>query len=289
MFRLHSRIRWPGSTFLLTALVLSGAAIATEQRPTALRVCADPNFAPFSTRNQEGFENKIARLLADELSLALEYTWFPQRMGFIRNTLRAKQDDGESYKCDLVMGIPEQFELAITTDPYYRSTYALVYPEGSVLERLESGNDMVRMDNTTREKLRIGMTERSPGTLWLARYGMYEQIAPYIAQSGDPGEFPGEPILQDLSAGNLDAAIVWGPTAGYFVSQSNDKKPLRILPLLSEPGVKFDFAISAGVRFGEKTWKEEINTLLKKNSEQILALLKQYNVPLVNKKGNLLN
>ena len=120
--------------FISTALCIATFTPSADASKSSLKVCADPNYAPFSTLKQEGFENKIAKLLADQLGLPLEYTWFPQRMGFIRNTLRAKLDDGVTYKCDLVMGVPDEFELAITTDPYYRSTYAIVYLDGSVLD-----------------------------------------------------------------------------------------------------------------------------------------------------------
>ena len=277
----HKRI----NLSLLSVLFCIGTTTSVvAANKSALKVCADPNFAPFSMQNQSGFENKIAHLLADELELPVEYTWFPQRMGFIRNTLRATLEDGVTHKCDLVIGVPEKFELAITTDPYYRSTYALVYSEGSVLDGIKSGEDVINLDPDKREKLRIGMTERSPGTLWLAKYGMHEQIVAYIAQSGDPGEFPGEPMLKDLLAGNLDAAVVWGPTAGLFTKRTKNGKSLRIIPLVSEPGVKFDFAISAGVRFGEKEWKNQIDTLLKKNATKIQAILKDYSIPLVDNK-----
>ncbi|MEE9421877.1 MAG: quinoprotein dehydrogenase-associated putative ABC transporter substrate-binding protein [Gammaproteobacteria bacterium] len=277
----HKRIKLS----LLSVLFCIGTTTSVvAANKSALKVCADPNFAPFSMQDQSGFENKIAHLLADELGLPVEYTWFPQRMGFIRNTLRATLEDGVTHKCDLVIGVPEKFELAITTDPYYRSTYALVYPEGSVLDGVKKGEDVISLAPDKRQQLRIGMTERSPGTLWLAKYGMHEQIVAYIAQSGDPGEFPGEPILTDLLAGNLDAAIVWGPTAGLFTKHSKNGKSLRIIPLVSEPGVKFDFAISAGVRFGEKEWKNQIDTLLKKNSTKIHAILKDYSIPLVDNK-----
>ena len=277
----HKRIKLS----LLSVLFCIGTTTSVvAANKSALKVCADPNFAPFSMQDQSGFENKIAHLLADELGLPVEYTWFPQRMGFIRNTLRATLEDGVTHKCDLVIGVPEKFELAITTDPYYRSTYALVYPEGSVLDGVKKGEGVISLAPDKRQQLRIGMTERSPGTLWLAKYGMHEQIVAYIAQSGDPGEFPGEPILTDLLAGNLDAAIVWGPTAGLFTKHSKNGKSLRIIPLVSEPGVKFDFAISAGVRFGEKEWKNQIDTLLKKNSTKIHAILKDYSIPLVDNK-----
>jgi len=224
-------------------------------------------------------------LLAEELSLPIEYTWFPQRMGFIRNTLRAERDDGNGYKCDLVMGVPKQFELAITTDPYYHSTYAMVIPADNQY-KIQTPADIPALDTERKNKLRIGMTERSPGGLWMAKHGLHEQIAPYIAQSGDPNEYAGEPMLRDLVAGEIDAAIVWGPTAGLFKRLHSN---LMVLPLISEPGIKFDFSISAGVRFGEKEWKEQVDNLLKKNADKIARILKEYEVPLVGKNGQPLN
>jgi len=269
-----------------TAVILTGffQSIYAEER-SVLKVCADPHFPPFSTKNTDGFENKIAIMLAKELSLPLEYTWFPQRMGFIRNTLRAQREDGQGYKCDLVMGLPHHYELAITTDPYYRSTYALVFLDNGKLNKIKTAQDLLKLNKTEKDKLRIGMTERSPGSLWLAKHDMHEQIAPYIAQSGDPNEYPGEPMLNDINAGKIDAAIVWGPTAGLFKQLQPN---IHVLPLTSEPGVKFDFAISAGVRFGDKEWKNEVDELLKKNSEKITRLLHEYHVPLVDEKGALL-
>jgi quinoprotein dehydrogenase-associated probable ABC transporter substrate-binding protein len=281
----------PGNilSWILSTMLLCACFPATAADITTLKVCADPNYAPFSTRDQKGFENKIAILLADKLGAKLEYTWFPQRMGFIRNTLRAKQDDGETYKCDLVMGVPDKYELAITTDPYYSSTYALVYSDASLLKGITSTRDVIDLAPEKRDRLRIGMTERSPGTLWMAKYNLHEQIVPYVAQSGNPEEFPGEAMLKDLLAGKLDAAVVWGPTAGHFTTYSSDKTKLYMLPLFSEPGVKFDFAISAAVRFGEKSWKNQINQLLVDNAQQIHEILKSYQVPLLDKHGVTLN
>jgi len=271
---------------LLVAVVLSGffLPVHAEER-SVLKVCADPYFPPFSTKKTDGFENKIAALLAKDLGLPVEYTWFPQRMGFIRNTLRAEREDGRGYKCDLVMGLPDEYELAITTDPYYRSTYALVFLDNSKLNKIQTAEDLLNLDKTERDKLRIGMTERSPGGRWMAKYQMHEQIAPYIAQSGDPNEYPGEPMLNDINAGKIDAAIIWGPTAGLFKQL---QPRIRVIPLKSEPGVKFDFAISAGVRFGDKEWKNEVDKLLKQNSEEITRLLHEYRIPLVDDKGALL-
>ena len=115
-------------------LVALGASVAAaEEARKALRVCADPNYLPYSSKAEDGFENRIAAMLGEELGLPVEYEWFPQRMGFIRNTLRAELEEG-GYKCDLVMGLPEGYELAVTTDPYYYSSYALVYVKGRNLD-----------------------------------------------------------------------------------------------------------------------------------------------------------
>ena len=272
------------SAFGLSIALISSAAASADTIDT-LRICADPNYAPFSSRKLDGFENEIAGLLAKKLGAKLDFYWFPQRMGFIRNTLRAKQEDSDSYKCDLVMGVPDKYELAITTDPYYRSTYALVYREDSALGGISSAQDVLYLEPGKRDSLRIGMTERSPGARWLANGGMYEQIVPYIAQSGDPAEFPGEPMLNDLRAHKLDAAVVWGPTAGLFISSANGDTKLKMLPLTSQPGVKVDFAISAAVRFGEKEWKNQINQLLVENASEIQSILKAHHVPLVDEQG----
>ena len=285
-------MKWhqPGKSllFYISAVVICAAVFAAPTHSagnalrTVLKVCADPNSPPFSSRDKDGFENKIAILLAEELAVPIEYTWFPQRMGFIRNTLRAQRDDGQGYKCDLVMGVPEEFELAITTEPYYRSTYALVVSTASQLD-IQTPQDIPKLAQERKDKLKIGMTERSPGALWMARHNLHEQIAPYIAQSGDPNEYAGEPMLKDLINGKLDAAIVWGPTAGLFKRLHPDE--LKVLPFKSEPGIKFDFSISAGVRFGEKEWKNKVNDLLKKNADKITQLLTEYQIPLVDEKG----
>jgi ABC-type amino acid transport substrate-binding protein len=201
-------------------------------------------------------------------------------MGFIRNTLRAEDPASDGYKCDIVIGVPNEFELAITTDPYYRSTYALVYIEKRGFDDIQSPEDLLNLDDARKTNLRIGLSERSPGTLWLAKYDIFEQMVPYVAQSGDPNQFPGESIERDLLNGQIDAAILWGPTAGYVASRNQDKK-IHIVPLKSEPGVKFDYTISAGVRFGEKEWRNRVNALLQNNSEKIRKVLEAYNIPLV--------
>jgi len=271
------------AVFGVFAMLAALSPVAAAER-TAFRVCADPNYLPYSNRAGEGFENRVAALLAEDLGLPVEYTWFPQRMGFIRNTLRAEREGG-GHKCDVVMGVPDDFELTITTKPYYRSTYALVYVKGRGLDDIETIDDLINLEQGRLEKLRFGLAERNPGTVWMAAHGMLDQLTiAYASQLGDPGVQPGELEQRDLLEGRIDATIMWGPIAGHFVNRSKDVE-IKMIPMRSEPGVKFDFAISAGVRFGQGAWKNEIEGLLTRNASRIQKVLREFNVPLVEKGG----
>ena len=269
----------------MVAIAVSGVAAAAER--TAFRVCADPHYLPWSNQAGDGYENRIASLLAEALNLPVEYTWFPQRMGFIRNTLRSRGPDGE-YKCDVVMGLPAGFELAITTEPYYHSTYALVYVKGRGLDDVRSAEDLLALEPDRRGQVRFGLAERNPGTVWLAKHGMLDQIAvAYASQQGDPEVHPGQLEQEDLLADRIDATIMWGPIAGYF-ARSNPDVPVAVIPMASEPGVRLHFGISAGVRFGQKARKEELQTLLDENADAIVTILREHRVPLVDADGALL-
>lgn len=262
---------------LLVAGLLLQPAAALER--DAFRVCADPNNLPFSHKNRQGFENKLAELWADRLGLEVEYTWFPQRLGFVRNTLNAK-DERDQYKCDVVMGIAEGFDLLMTTKPYYRSTYALVYVKGRKLDGITSSEDFLNLDEKRKAELRIGAFDATPGPSWLALHGLIRQMESYPAMSGDPENYPGEILEKDLVNGELDAALIWGPIAGYFARQAEGTE-MVVIPLHSEPGVHFDFAISAGVRHGDHEAKEELERLIDETSADIRTLLESYNVPLL--------
>ena len=269
----------------LAAIAVSGGAAADER--TAFKVCADPHYLPWSNRAGDGYENRIASLLADALSLPVEYTWFPQRMGFIRNTLRARGPDG-AYKCDVVMGLPTGFELAITTEPYYHSTYALVYVKGRGLDDVRSVDALLALEPARRDKIRFGLAERNPGTIWLAKHEMLDQIeVAYASQHGNPEVHPGQLEQEDLLAGKIDATIMWGPIAGHF-ARSNPDAPIAVIPMASEPGVRMHFGISAGVRFGQKARKEELQKLLEENADAVESILREHGVPLVDADGALL-
>ncbi|WP_298608629.1 quinoprotein dehydrogenase-associated putative ABC transporter substrate-binding protein [uncultured Thiothrix sp.] len=276
---------------LSLCLIFTSTLQAEDASParTALKVCADPQYMPFSNQEGKGYENRLAQLVAAELKLPLEYTWFPQRLGFIRNTLKKEQPDGEGFLCDLVMGLPTGYELTATTDPYMQSTYALVVRSDGKLASLKQATELLTSPPANPDEIKIGITESGPGAEWLAKYQLHQYMAPYPAQSGDPADFPGKHLLTDLLAGHLDAAIVWGPTAAYFTSYHQDGRNLSLLPLKSEPGVRFNFPISAGVRLGEKAWKEQVNTILKSKKAEIQQILQtEYHIPLVDDTGELL-
>ncbi len=263
---------------LLIGLSLSTGALA--ETGSAFRVCADPNNLPFSAKSRDGFENRIAELWAAELGVPIEYTWFPQRRGFVRNTLKALDESGSAYKCDVVMGVAAGFDRLLTTSPYYRSTYALVYVKGHNLDDVASGKDFINLNPEIRNQLRIGAFTPTPGAIWLARHGMNEQLVPFLAMSGDPEAYPGEIIEKELIEGRLDVAIVWGPIAGYFAKRAEPAE-LAVILLQSEPGIQFDFTISAGVRYGDSERKQVLEELMRKTAAPMQTVFAAYDVPLL--------
>jgi len=283
--RLSAFVVAAGLRRLGVALCLLGSvttsAVAQDQpaKRSAFRVCQDPNNLPFSNLKGEGIENRIADLFGKALGLPVTYYSFPQRLAFIRNTLRFKLP-GDDYPCDIVMGVPAGYDQVSVTKPYYRSTYALVFAQGKGLDRVKSAEDFLNLDRSRLTALRIGVYDRSPASEWLSRHSLVDQGVPYPIMNPDPQQYPGEIIEKDLAAGKLDVAIVWGPIAGYF-AQRVKSPALTVVPLKSEPGVKFDYQMAMGVRYGEREWKQQIEGLIESKQPEILAILKEYGVPLV--------
>jgi quinoprotein dehydrogenase-associated probable ABC transporter substrate-binding protein len=275
---------WQRVCIVLAVVILAAIFQQLFAAPNVLKVCQDPNNLPFSNEKGEGFENRIAELFAEKLGWKLEYFSFPQRMGFIRNTLRFKLP-GEDYRCDLVIGVPAKWDQASTTKPYYRSTYALVYPQGGKLAGVRSVEDLAALDPSVLRALRIGVYDRSPATEWLNKHGLAEQGVPYRMMNADPEYYPGQIIEQDLAAGAIDAAVVWGPIAGFFAKRISQPK-IVVVPLPSEPGIKFDYEIAMGVRFGEQPWKATVERLIDQNRDRIEQILREYGVPLLDAQGN---
>ena len=269
------------ATAVLAAAVLAAVAAPAGAQLTAepLKVCADPNNLPFSNRAEEGFENKLARIWAREAGVEVEYTWFPHRRGFERNTLNAEDPERGGYKCDVIVGVPAGYDLALTTRTYYRSTYALVYVAGGKLD-LASAEELGDLPPATRDALRIGVFTPGPAAEWLARRGLYDQMVPYSALDADPDVYPGKIIENELLAGELDAAILWGPIAGYFAARA-EPVDVAVVPLRSEPGIQFEFAMAAGVRFGERERRAELESVMARTAAETAALFAEYHIPVV--------
>ncbi|WP_432744347.1 quinoprotein dehydrogenase-associated putative ABC transporter substrate-binding protein [Methylobacter sp. G7] len=248
------------------------------------KVCADPLNPPYSTKKQDGFENKIAELFAKELGQTVEYTWLPQRLGFIRNTLNAplKDSDVESndYKCDVVMGVPAGYDITLTTNPYYQSTYVLLIAKGRGWDDITEATQLVNLPLQRQESLKIAMFDRGPGTTWLQKNGLLDVGISYQSMSGDHENNVAMQIEKDLKAKKIDMVILWGPMAGYITTQS-PKNSYSMIPMKSTPNIKFDFAMAMGVRKGDNARKEVLNKLIADKAGEIRAIISNYNIPLL--------
>ncbi len=258
------------------ALSVSDGAMAQTSEAvdrSSLRVCADPANLPFSNRAGEGFENKIAELLAAELGVPVRYTWYPQATGFVRQTLMAR-------KCDVVIGISLGFELLQNTNPYYRSSYALVY-------RADSGFSATSLDDPGLKALRLGVVAGTPPSSLMAKYGLLGRVRPYQLVADTRFDHPAKQMIDDVAAGEVDVGVLWGPIAGYYAKQHNPK--LSVVPLETRAGeVRMDYRITMGIRFNEPNWKHELNDLIKTKQPEINAILSDYGVPLLDDQGRLI-
>jgi quinoprotein dehydrogenase-associated probable ABC transporter substrate-binding protein len=273
----------------LTSLGLTSAVHAQGEPSAAagatLKVCADPNNLPQSDNAGAGYENKLAEALAKDLGRKLEYTYFPQRTGFVRQTLRAQDDATKQFKCDVIIGVPKGYELTATTQPYMRSIYALVLPGRAEFNKLTSAEDLLKLPPATLRKLRFGIFARSPATDWLLRNGLIDQARIYAPQSGDPNEHPANIIERELSDGNIDLAIVWGPVAGFLAERHKTGEPWLSVPFQPDATIKFDYEMSMGVRFGEKEWQDTLDKWISTHRDDIRAILASYRVPLLEPSG----
>jgi len=243
--------------------VVSAQAQPQITRPASvLRVCADPNNLPFSNNRGEGFENKIADMVASDLGWRLEYTWWAQRRGFFRNTLKAGS-------CDVVMGVPSGFEMALTTIPYYRSSYVFVTRKGA--PRVES------LDDPALRKMRIGVELQSPAVQALTARKLIDNMRGYPILGDGPRD-----LIDAVARGDVDLAIVWGPKAGYYTRQQ--RAALDIVPVspqIDVPFLPFVFDISMGVRRGDAKLKERLDAEIERRRPEIERILDSYGVPRV--------
>jgi mxaJ protein len=253
---------------LAALLPLAGAAGGRE-----LRVCSDPNNLPFSNQRQEGFENKVAELIARDLGAAVRYAWMPQRRGFIRRTLSARE-------CDLVMGVPSDFEIVLPTRPYYRSTYVFVSRKDRQL-RLGS------FDDPALRGLRIGLHAigddgyNTPPAHALAKRGIVTNIVGFYPWDDESVSNPQGRVVEAVARGEIDVAIVWGPFGGYFAR--TQRVPLEVVPVSApaDGAYPFVYDISLGVRKSDKGLKADVERILERRRADIHRILAEYGVPLI--------
>jgi len=252
--------------------VLAAANATANADARSLRVCADPNNLPYSNERGEGFENRIATLLAADLGAEVEYTWWAQRRGFIRNTLKAGL-------CDLIAGVPTGMEMLATTRPYYRSGYVFMAAGGP-------GVGVRSFDDPHLRELRIGVQmigddfSNTPPAHALSRRGIVDNIRGFMVYGDYADAAPGAGIVEALGRGDIDIAIVWGPQAGYFAKRLG--KPVSLTPVEPEndgPALPMAFDISMGVRREDADLRREIDDALVRNREAIDAILAEYGVP----------
>ncbi len=247
------------------SLLLPTSALAQGSR-ASFRVCADPNNLPYSNERLEGFENKIVDLIARELGATPTFTWWPDRRGFIRNTLRANQ-------CDVVMGVPNGYDQVRWTQPYYRSTYAFVFAR-------DRGFQVRSWDDPALRSARIGVVAATPPGDAMIKKGLMGNVVSYRLTIDYTTEYPGQ-IVDDVAAGKTDVAIVWGPVAGYFAKKQS--VPLEVVPVPPIEGIDspLTYEISMGVRKGDRERQAQLDAVLARKQTEIRKILEEYGVPLV--------
>ena len=258
------------SAFAQTHTQYPGAAPAAASAP--LRVCADPNDLPFSNRAGQGFENKLAQMLAQSLGRQVEFVWHAQGKDFLRDTLDAD-------RCDVVMGLPTDDHAwgVLTTQPYYRSSYALVY-------RADAPYRLKSLDDPRLRSLQIGVHATGddwvdlPGGATLAHRGIVDNVHVYALFANTARANPSADLIDAVADGNVDVAIAWGPLAGYFASREPVK--LEVVPLTAEHTIlPFQFSISMAVRHGNTALRDKLNAFLAAHRAAVHELLAQYGVP----------
>lgn len=268
--------RW---TILLSGLLIGTAtAQAEDLKPLpgqeAVRVCADGYNLPYSNNKGEGFDNKIAEMLGEELGLPVEYYYFPQRIGFSRNTIKKTDPQTGRFLCDLAMSIPQHTDFLKPTKPYWSSIEAMVYRKGEGYE-LNKIEDIAKVSKE-QEPLRIGIFDRGVTTKKLLELGLADQIQYYQMMSGDVRENAGRIIEGPLAEGEIDVALLWGPIAGYYASVSD--VPMTVKPL-NELGEAMVFSFSMGTRYQDKKWNELLNKFIDKRRDDINAIIAEYHFP----------
>ncbi|KQP41272.1 methanol oxidase [Methylobacterium sp. Leaf104] len=276
MARSRTRTRLALALLLMSAGVRGASAQSLPDLVTTdtLRVCGDPGNMPFSERKEDGFENRIAAIIADELKVKIRYYWLTQGPGFVRNTLG-------TGLCDLIIGSAAGGELVQHSNPYYRSAYTLVTRTGEF-------DGVTRLDDPKLKGKSIGVIGGTPPVNRMGEVGLVSAMKAYAPYQLDPArkhQTVSAEVIADLAEKRIDAAILWGPAAGWLAKQSG--VPMAVVPLLQEPDrPPLTFRIALGVRLEENDWKRTLNTILRKRRADIEKVLRDYDVPLLEEEGN---
>jgi quinoprotein dehydrogenase-associated probable ABC transporter substrate-binding protein len=272
MFRRYFRMIPVGLALLAISALPVAAGPPELLERGKLRVCADGNNLPFSNRAGEGFENKIAEMMADDLGLELTYVWAPQIMGFVRNTL-------ELRVCDVIIGVSAGYALVQNTNSYYRSVYAFVLPHDA------ADVPTSLSDEALRGKV-VGAVSDTPPLIPLRQAGA--KVKSYLLQVDTRATSPARDAVADVANGTTDAAVVWGPIAGYFAARHDP--PNKVVPLDVEDAsnAPLDFRITMGIRRNEPAWKDWINDFIARRQDEINKVLAEYGVPLLDSRGELI-
>jgi mxaJ protein len=263
-------------SLLLVPLLIGTAAVAAglpRGPAAALRVCADPNNLPFSNRRLEGMENRLADLIGREMNVAVRYVWWAQRRGFFRNTLDAQ-------RCDVVLGVPSNLRSVLTTQPYYRSSYVF-------LTRRDRRLAIESFDDPRLARLRIGVQlvgdgANTPPMDALARRGLAPNLVGYTVFGDYSKPNPPARIVDAVTRGEVDVAVVWGPLAGFFARRSSVPLALRPVPETVGPGeASSAFSISLGVRKDDEALRADLDRILRKCRGEVEQILDDYGVPRV--------
>jgi mxaJ protein len=264
------RNSYPGIALGFLVGLATTAAAASDRE---LRVCADPNNLPFSNSAEAGFENRLAAMVAEHFGLQVSYTWWAQRRGFIRNTLKAG-------KCDVVMGVPSGYDLVETTKPYYRSSYVFV-------TRQDQHLDLSSLLDPRLHHLAIGVHligddgNNPPPAQALGEQGIVDNVRGYSIYGDYRQADPPARLIEAVESGSLDVAAAWGPLAGYFAQRS--PVPLTVTPIRDYERFapqQFQFAIAMGVRKGDDALRDRLNAFIDEHRSEITSLLLSYGVPL---------
>jgi quinoprotein dehydrogenase-associated probable ABC transporter substrate-binding protein len=235
--------------------------------PKVLRVCADPRNLPFSNEKGEGFENKLAELFAEKLQKKLDYVFFPQATGFVRMTLGA-------HRCDVIMGFPQGDDLVQGTNPYYRTSYALIAKAGSGLEGVDT------LEDERLKSKHIGIVAGTPPATNMAIAGLMGNAKSYPLMIDTRYDNSAQAMIDDLAAGTIDAGVLWGPMAGFYARKTG--LSLHVTPLVKEAtGPKLVYRIGMGVRPADQNWKRQLNRLIQENQGEINKIMLDFGVPLL--------